>query len=376
MASCLPPVALVGGRLATGLRDVTTDLSALDSSGFWLVVVSFEGEAICARFADVREARREAATHLRWVGPTLRTWDSSLDRSGFCAGVSTIRAAIAAGDVYQVNLCRVLSAPVDRDSDVVALGAALKAGNPAPHAALVRLPDQNLHLASASPELFLRRDGQCVRSRPIKGTAAPGHRFAAKDLAENVMIVDLVRNDLGRVCAVGTVKVPALCQTEQHPGLDHLVSTVSGRLLPGVGWVELLQAAFPPGSVSGAPKLAALDLIRRLEPVPRGPYCGAIGWIDADARQGELNVAIRTFWLNERRLYFGTGAGITWDSTPQGEWRETQLKARRLLALASTEAVHTQGRAGTAAPPRLPPGVSGRDLSGEMALRTLDLPRT
>lgn len=339
MASGLPPVAFVGGRLATGLQDVTTDLRALDSSGFWVVVLSFEGEGTFARFADVREARRQAAAPLRWAGPPLRSWESSLDRSGFCAAVRTIRGGIAAGDVYQVNLCRILTARVKRDSDVVALGAALQAGNPAPHAAVVRLPGQDLHVASASPELFLRRDGQQIRSRPIKGTAAPGRRFAGKDVAENVMIVDLVRNDVGRVCAFGTVKVPALCETEHHPGLDHLVSTVSGRLLPGVGWVDLLQAAFPPGSVSGAPKLAALDLIRRLEPVPRGPYCGAVGWVDADARQGELNVAIRTFWLSGRRLCFGTGAGITWDSTPEGEWRETQLKARRLLALASTQVV-------------------------------------
>ncbi|MDQ3931351.1 MAG: anthranilate synthase component I family protein [Actinomycetota bacterium] len=377
MASRLRPVAFVGGRLATGLQDVTTDLSALDSAGFWLVVLNFEGEGTCARFADVREAGSEVAASVRWAGPSLRTWESSLDRSGFYAAVSTIRAAIAAGDVYQVNLCRVLSAPVPRDSDVVALAAALQAGNPAPHAAVVRLPDQRLHVASASPELFLRRNGQRVLSRPIKGTAAPGDRLTGKDVAENVMIVDLVRNDLGRVCAVGTVNVPELCQVEHHPGLDHLVSTVSGRLLPGVGWVELLQAAFPPGSVSGAPKLAALDLIRRLEPIPRGPYCGATGWVDADARQGELNVAIRTFWLDQRRLCFGTGAGITWDSTPEGEWQETELKARKLLALASPEVIFSApDRSGTTAPPARLAAESGDDLAGPIAPSTLDVPHT
>jgi para-aminobenzoate synthetase component 1 len=115
----------------------------------------------------------------------------------------------------------------------------------------------------------------------------------------------------------------------------HLVSTVAGRLRPGAGWPELIAATFPPGSVTGAPKLAALDHIARLEPVPRGVYCGAVGWVDADARRGELNVAIRTFWVEDGHLHFGTGGGITWGSTPEGEWAETELKARRLLGVAS-----------------------------------------
>jgi anthranilate/para-aminobenzoate synthase component I len=129
--------------------------------------------------------------------------------------------------------------------------------------------------------------------------------------------------------------VPDLCTVEAHPGLVHLVSTVTGRLRPGAAWADVLAAAFPPGSVTGAPKLAALDVIAELEPVPRGPYCGAIGWVDADRRQGDLNVAIRTFWLAGGELHLGTGGGITWDSTPAGEWEETELKARRLLAVAA-----------------------------------------
>jgi para-aminobenzoate synthetase component 1 len=149
------------------------------------------------------------------------------------------------------------------------------------------------------------------------------------------MIVDLVRNDLGRVCDFGTVDVPALLSVEPHPGLFHLVSTVEGRLRDDVGWPELLDATFPPGSVTGAPKLSALDHIRRLEPVPRGLYCGGIGWVDADRAVGELNVAIRTFWASDGLLHFGTGGGITWGSTPAGEWEETELKARRLLQVAS-----------------------------------------
>src|SRR4029450_12852359 len=146
------------------------------------------------------------------------------------------------------------------------------------------------------------------------------------------MIVDLVRNDLGRVCEWGSVQVPALCAVEQHPGLVHLVSTVTGRLRPGIGWAEVVEATFPPGSVTGAPKLAALDMIATLEPMPRGVYCGAIGWADADRRQGDLNGAIRTFWIDDGQLHLGTGGGITWDSTPEGEWAETELKAHRLLA--------------------------------------------
>jgi para-aminobenzoate synthetase component 1 len=313
---------------------VTADLAALDSTGFWAVVVTFEGDAVCARFDSVRPARPWPGPP--WVGPGAAAWTTSLDRGAFCAGVVSIRESIAAGDVYQVNLCRVLSAPASDDADVAALGAALAAGNPAPYSAVVRLPDHGVHVASASPERFLRRDGRTVESKPIKGTASSPDRFLAKDRAENVMIVDLVRNDLGRVCEFGSVEVPALCAVEQHPGLVHLVSTVRGRLQDGVGWAELIGATFPPGSVTGAPKLAALDVIAKLEPVGRGPYCGAIGWVDADRAEGDLNVGIRTFWLADGLLHLGTGGGITWDSTPDGEWEETELKARRLLSVVSS----------------------------------------
>ena len=150
------------------------------------------------------------------------------------------------------------------------------------------------------------------------------------------MIVDLVRNDLGRVCEFGSVTVPGLCEVEAHPGLYHLVSTVRGELRPDAGWPELIDATFPPGSVTGAPKLAALDVIGALETADRGPYCGAIGWVDADSREGDLNVAIRTFWFEDNQIRFGTGGAITWDSSPDGEWAETQLKGRKLLSVASS----------------------------------------
>ena len=334
-----PSVAAVGGRLATGLVDVTDDLSALDGEGFWVVVLPYDGPPVCARFERVRTLRGRPAR--RWLGPRPDAWTTSLDRAGFESGVGAIREAIAAGDVYQVNLTRRLSAPLPADADVLSLGSALAGGNPAPHAAVVRLPQHGVHIASASPERFLRRHGQLVESQPIKGTAAAADGFLAKDRAENVMIVDLVRNDLGRVCEWGSVSVPALCEVEHHPGLAHLVSTVRGTLRPDVGWPELLAATFPPGSVTGAPKLAAMDTIRRLEPVDRGPYCGAIGWVDADTRTADLNVAIRTFWFADGQVHLGTGGGITWDSDPAGEWEETELKARRLLAVASASLVAT-----------------------------------
>ncbi len=324
-------LAVVGGRLLTGLRDVTSDLTALDGTGMWAVVLPFEGEAVCARFERVRPARPWRGRP--WVGMAPAAWRSSLDRAEFCAGVDAIRDAIARGDVYQVNLTRVLAAPLPAGADVAALGAALAEGNPAPFSAVVRMPSHGIEVASASPERFLERDGSRVWSSPIKGTAATPEEFLAKDRAENVMIVDLVRNDLGRVCEWGTVEVPTLCAVEEHPGLAHLVSTVEGTLRPDCGWAETIRATFPPGSVTGAPKVAALSHIATLEPVGRGPYCGAVGWVDADHQVGALNVAIRTFWFADGEIRFGTGGAITWDSDPAGEWAETELKARHLLSV-------------------------------------------
>jgi para-aminobenzoate synthetase component 1 len=331
--AALDPLAVVGGRLATDLQDVTSDLAALDSAGFWAVVLPFEGDPVCARFGTVRPARPWPGRP--WRGPPAEGWRSSLDGAAFRAGVGAIRDAIAAGDVYQVNLTRRLSAPLPPEADVAALGAALADGNPAPYSAVVRIPAIGCHVASASPERFLWRDGARVASAPIKGTAPDASGLTAKDRAENVMIVDLVRNDLGRICEYGSVEVPALLALEEHPGLVHLVSTVTGRLRPGLGWADAIGATFPPGSVTGAPKLSALEHIAALEPVARGVYCGAVGWVDADRRQGDLNVAIRTFWFDDGQLHLGTGGGITWDSDPQDEWEETELKARRLLRVAS-----------------------------------------
>ncbi|MFG3052890.1 chorismate-binding protein [Kitasatospora sp. NPDC048239] len=335
------PLARFGGRLATGLRDVTSDPAALDSTGYWAVAYDFEGRLTCARFDDVRPDPAPPAG-AGWLGPEPDSWHSSLDHDAYTAGVRRIREHIAAGEVYQANLCRVLSAPLPDPArtDIDALTGLLAHGNPAPYAGTIRLPRHGVEIATASPELFLRRDGRTVSSGPIKGTGRTEADLLDKDHAENVMIVDLVRNDLGRVCETGTVTVPDLCAVEKHPGLVHLVSTVQGALRENVGWPDLFDATFPPGSVTGAPKSSALRIIDALETAPRSPYCGAVGWVDADRGEGELAVGIRTFWIDRTEpgapvLRFGTGAGITWESDPEREWAETELKAARLVAIAS-----------------------------------------
>lgn len=335
------PMARFAGRLATGLRDVTSDPAALEGEGYWAVAYDFEGRLTCARFDSVRPDPAPPRTD-GWLGPDPGSWHSSLDRDAYTAGVRRIREHIAAGEVYQANLCRVMTAPLPdpERSDIDALTGLLAHGNPAPHAGTIRLPGHGVEIATASPELYLRRRGRTVSSGPIKGTGRTEHDLLEKDHAENVMIVDLVRNDLGRVCATGSVTVPDLCVVEKHPGLVHLVSTVEGELREGAGWAELFGATFPPGSVTGAPKSSALRIIEALETAPRGPYCGAVGWVDADRGEAELAVGIRTFWIDRSEadrpvLHFGTGAGITWGSDPEREWDETELKAARLVAIAS-----------------------------------------
>ncbi len=329
--------ARVGDRVARDVVDVRTDLAGL-TEGFWVLVVTFEGAVTAVRFADVRPAPALRADGA-WR-PLRGPWTTSLDEAAYVAAVTEVRRRIAAGTVYQVNVCRVLSHPLGDDASVGALGSLLAQGNPAPYAMTVEAPEAGLEVACASPEAYLLRTGSRIVSCPIKGTAATAERMLPKDYAENVMIVDLVRNDLSHVCRPGTVAVERLCGIEEHPGLVHLVSDVSGRLRDDAGWSRIIGATFPPGSVSGAPKSTALEAIADLEPVPRGPYCGAVGWVDADAGTAALAVGIRTFWAERdetgrRWLRFGTGSGITWGSDPVGEWRETELKAARLVGLAS-----------------------------------------
>jgi para-aminobenzoate synthetase component 1 len=333
-------LAWFGGRLATGLEEVSHDPAALDSTGWWAVVATFEGALTAARFRNVRVAPLPPEA---WCRDGVGEWASSLDRAGYEAAVTYVRQQIAAGEVYQANVCRVMSAPCPVGADVVGLARVLSAGNPAPYGGVVRLPSHDVHVATASPELFLQRDGDRVTSGPIKGTGRTPEDLGAKDRAENVMITDLVRNDLGAVAVTGSVEVPDLCTVEEHPGLLHLVSRVSARLRPEIGWADLLASTFPPGSVSGAPKSSALRIIGEVEPVARGPYCGAVGWVDADSGQAVLAVGIRTFWIAGGALRFGTGAGITWGSDPAGEWDETELKAYRLLGIAGGSPTRAAG---------------------------------
>jgi para-aminobenzoate synthetase component 1 len=338
--------ARFGSRTAHDLLEITDDVTCLDKGGYWAVSVTFEGEVRCVRFAhgaDVTVTGEQPLGAQAWA-PLTGQWTSSLDEAAYRAGVTRIRDLIAAGEVYQVNLCRVMSHPLTDDAELGGLETLVGQGNPAPYAGLMHVPEAGLEVLSASPEAFLTRREQRIESRPIKGTATTMSSMLAKDYAENIMIADLVRNDLSRVCRPGTVSVDALCAPEQHPGLVHLVTTVSGELRPDTRWAEVLSATFPPGSVTGAPKSSALRIIGDLEPVPRGPYTGAFGWVDADSNQAQLAVGIRTFWVDrdssgQRWLRFGTGAGITWGSDPEQEWAETELKASRLIGLASGRVV-------------------------------------
>jgi para-aminobenzoate synthetase component 1 len=216
----------------------------------------------------------------------------------------------------------------------------LRERNAAPFAGLFDLG--GAFVASASPERFLRVEGGEVETRPIKGTrprgATPAEDAAraaellasAKDRAENVMIVDLMRNDLGRVCEYGTVRVPALCRLESYRYVHHLVSEVRGRLRPGVGRVDLLRAAFPGGSVTGAPKVRAMEIIAELEPTARGPYCGSLGYVGFDGTM-DTSILIRTFTVARGWVQFPVGGGIVADSDPEREYEETLHKAEGLV---------------------------------------------
>ncbi len=324
----LPDVALARFDTRLVFGPVGPRIEGARIEGAWI-----EGDGASRALLETALRRAQAGSVPEPAGPVgLGPWTSSLDRGAYEAGVGAIVALIEAGECYQVNLTRRLRS--ERPADPVALFAALARHNPAPHAALIRFGD--IAVVSASPEEFLRRRGDRVETRPVKGTGRAGAALArsAKDRAENVMITDLARNDLGRVCRYGSVDVPSLCAPEAHPGLWHLVSTVRGRLREGVGTGDLIRATFPPASVTGAPKPRVLQAIEDLEPVVRGVYCGAVGWIDDDRSALDLNVAIRTFLVTGSATYLSAGGGIVADSDPAAEWAETALKAARLLAAA------------------------------------------
>ena len=319
----------MGGRFAHSLIEESNDLSRLDDGNFWAVSISYEGQVRLARFEEDLTSPFPFLSS-NWKGD-ISKWSSSLNQDQYCAYVEEIREAIASGWVYQVNACRVLSATFSGE-ELASLFSKILQENPAPYSSYLSLP--GIQIASASPELFLRRKGGELTTSPIKGTQELAlHGFGNKDQSENVMIVDLMRNDLGQICEPGSVEVADLLRSEDHPGLRHLVSDVVGTLKKDLSWAQILTAVLPAGSISGAPKSSALKIISENEPTPRGPYCGILGWVKGDS--AELSVAIRTFWnVKDGELRFGTGAGITWGSEPTAEWQETQLKARKLIFIA------------------------------------------
>jgi len=301
----------------------------------------FAHDAAAARRLEERLSRPAPAVPVQ-IGPLAADHGDDL----FLSGVERILEYLRAGDAYQVNLSRRLSAACAPGAAApVALAAALRARAPAPHAALIASADGEGALVGNSPERFLAvtADG-AIETRPIKGTRSRGEtpdadRAAAaalaaspKDRAEHVMIVDLERNDLGRVCQTGSVGVGSLARVVALPTVFHMVSTVHGRLRPDIGLSALLEATFPGGSITGAPKRRAMQIIDELEPAARGPYTGATGWLGA-AGDLDLAIAIRTAAVRGGRLSLSVGGGIVADSTPEGELAETDVKARAFAAL-------------------------------------------
>lgn len=300
-------------------------------------VESLAGSAPAA--GEVASVSVGAPSRLGAEPPGLETFFGA---GSYAAAVDEIRGEIAAGNVYQANLTQRMDLRLEK-ADPLTLYRDLRALNPAPFAAYLELPE--VAVLSSSPERFLRLDPErAVESRPIKGTRPRGgtleddHRLRAellaseKDRAENLMIADLVRNDLGRVCALGSVDVPELMSVESYATVFQMVSAVTGVLREDCDVVDLVRASFPPGSMTGAPKLAAIRLIDRLEPVRRGIYSGALGYLDA--RGGcDLSVVIRTLVLEAHAAHLHVGGGIVADSVPHDEYLESLDKARALLAV-------------------------------------------
>jgi para-aminobenzoate synthetase component 1 len=277
----------------------------------------------------------------RYEDLELGEWQSTWAPDEYAGAIELVRAAIARGDVYQVNLVQHLTAPFAGDPRALARALApLRPLQPEPF-----LGD-GWAVVSASPEVFLARRGRRVWTMPIKGTRPRGERDelaeSDKDAAEHVMIVDLERNDLSRVCEPGSVRWPELMATQELAGVEHMVSTVEGTLREGVGLAELLEATFPGGSVTGAPKIAAVDLIAELEPVGRGAAMGALGRVHGDGAF-ELSLTIRTFAVADGYVHLWVGGGIVWDSVPEAEIAESWTKARPLLEVIGAPTAATAG---------------------------------
>ena len=312
----------------------------------WLVSTGMQQDGRCdasraiARAAEVMAVMQGAGTTAQGTFATaFATPDFAPD--AYQRAVAAVVEHVLSGDIFQANLAQRFTAPFA--GSPLALYRRIRAHTAAPLAAY--LDHGDVELLSASPERFLLLDAATgmVETRPIKGTRPRGTDAAAdevlaaelvaseKDRAENVMIVDLLRNDLARVCAAASVDVPTLCALESHPTVHHLVSTVTGRLRAGHDAIDLLEATFPGGSVTGAPKLRAMAVIAALEPVTRGAYCGAIGWLGRDG-SCSFSIAIRTVTIARGIASFHAGGGITALSEPEAEYRETLDKAAALMA--------------------------------------------
>ena len=268
------------------------------------------------------------------------TWQANMDKASYCQKFEQIQNYLKSGDCYQINLAQRFEASYHGDEWQAYL--TLRSKNAAPFSAFLRLPQGAV--LSVSPERFLQLKAGQVETKPIKGTrprfadaqldkqSAEELQAAPKDRAENVMIVDLLRNDLGKHCVPGTVKVPALFAIESFPAVHHLVSTVTGTLSPNADASDLLRGAFPGGSITGAPKVRAMQIIAELEPNCRSVYCGAIGYINS---QGDMdtNIAIRTLVMTQGKVYCWAGGGIVADSMVDAEYQETFHKVNKILPL-------------------------------------------
>lgn len=271
---------------------------------------------------------------------------SNVGRSAYLAQVHWAKEYVAAGDIYQVNLSHRLEG--DWTGHTWPLYERLRAASPVPYGAYLALDDCTV--LSASPERFLRCEGHQVETRPIKGTRPRGATArqdrvlarqlarSGKDRAENLMIVDLLRNDLGKVCQVGTIQVPELFGLEGYASVWHLVSTVQGTVCPELTAVDVLRACFPGGSVTGCPKIRAMAIIEELEPVRRGVYCGAIGYLSFTGDM-DTSIAIRTLVVREGRMYLQVGGAVVADSDPEAEYRETLAKGEAVVQAIGAELV-------------------------------------
>ena len=353
----LPSIARVDQHLPAlrlGLHDWTLAWDRRTGLA-WLAARAVDGDVrrrdrrlaeVWARVEALGRGEVVAATRPEG-GAVPVTFRSLTPHDAWLRDVEAVRDAIERGDIYQANLTRRLDAPFDGDPWPVF--RRLRTGDPALFAGYLDLgaspaTGRPRALLSASPEPFLSIDGEgMVSTDPIKGTRPRGRTreqdralarellASPKDQAENVMIVDVLRNDLGRVCEPGSVRVPRLLRLERTAAVQHLVTTVTGRLSPDADAFDLLAAAFPGGSITGAPKIRAMELIERLEPVRRGPYCGTLLWVGPDGRMGS-SILIRTFVADGERLTLHVGGGITWRSDPEDEWDETVAKARGPLS--------------------------------------------